>query len=112
MYGSSRDVDSSGRKLSKIRSGLAQCKDCSEAAELHSRHKDIKRCPEQDVRTGLNDMALTWPREDCVSAALPITTFDQKRALRGLSGVPPPRVEDCDVSTIADQTTLRLKMLR
>src|SRR5271154_4695179 len=34
VYKSSRDADSSGRKLSEVGSGLAQCKNCSEAAEL------------------------------------------------------------------------------
>jgi hypothetical protein len=69
MHSSSRDADSSGRKLSEVGGGLAQCKDCSEAAELHSRRGDIKRCLNK-MCTRLNDMDLTWPHECCVSAAL------------------------------------------
>jgi hypothetical protein len=34
MYKSSRDADSSGRKLSEVGSWLAQCKNCSEAVEV------------------------------------------------------------------------------
>lgn len=68
----SRDADSSGRKPSGIGSRLAQCKDCSEAVELHSRRWDTKRCPNK-MCTKLNDIGLTWPCEGSVSAALPMT---------------------------------------
>jgi hypothetical protein len=65
MYKSSRDADSSGRKLSGIGSRLAQCKDCSEAVELHSRRWVTKRCP-NEMCTKLNDIDLTWLREGSV----------------------------------------------
>jgi hypothetical protein len=49
MYKSSRDADSSGRKLSE---GLAQCKNFSEAAELHSRWLRYKEMSQPVVHKG------------------------------------------------------------
>jgi hypothetical protein len=53
--------------------------------------------------TRLNDMDLTWLCESCVSGGFTNNDFNQKRALRGLSGVP-ALAEDHDVSALADQT--------
>ena len=69
----SRDADSSDRKPSGIGSRLAQCKDCSEAVELHSRRWDTKRCPNKMCTKAQRHRSYVAMRRLCVSAALPMT---------------------------------------
>jgi hypothetical protein len=77
MYKSSRDADSSGRKLSEVGSGLAQRKDCSAPADW-----DTMRCPNKRC-TRFNNMRTSRGHAKALCEHGFINdVFDQKRALR------------------------------